>query len=340
MKLATTKKRIEYLDAMRGFCMILVVYSHLGTSIGFSNIFCNNIFHTFRMPLFFFLSGFLCFSKCVPPYCVYKLRKRFLGQLIPTIIVGTLFVVLMDGGDFMDNLFDKSKAGYWFTFVALEMYFVYAFITYLIDLLTSSAWLKSVIYLTIAILALPLSYYMGKSGFNNSSISGLLSLVYVVSYTPFFLLGVIAKMYYKQFNHLIENKWIISAVIIVFSILHIVGNLYTINIKLIFYGVPGVTLVYIIFYHFQDYLSCKTCIGSALSYIGKRTLPIYLIHYFLLGGVAPASIVPFVQNHCGWLVGFVCYFILSLLVIGGCLIIEALFRKANPLYRLCFGYPN
>lgn len=74
--------------------------------------------------------------------------------------------------------------------------------------------------------------------------------------------------------------------------------------------------------------------------IGKRTLPIYLTHYFLLSGVALGIIVPVIQNNCDWIVGFMCFFILSLVILGTCLLIEALFRKAGPLYRLCFGYPN
>ncbi len=65
--IVSSPKRIEYLDAMRGFCMILVVYAHLGSQTSISDLFGNNIFMTFRMPLFFFLSGFLCFSRFTPP---------------------------------------------------------------------------------------------------------------------------------------------------------------------------------------------------------------------------------------------------------------------------------
>lgn len=59
-----TKQRIEYLDAMRGFCMILVVYSHLGNT-NTPDLFCNNVFLTFRMPLFFFSEWiFMFFTIC------------------------------------------------------------------------------------------------------------------------------------------------------------------------------------------------------------------------------------------------------------------------------------
>lgn len=151
---------------------------------------------------------------------------------------------------------------------------------------------------------------------------------------------MIAKIYNTQFINLVENKWIISIIIVLFTTLHIVSNIYNIKIKLIFYGIIGVTLIFLVFHNFKDYFSCNTTIGKALSYIGKRTLPIYLIHYFLLSGIAPALTIPFIQNHTGWIIGFISYFILSLLIVCICLIIEAVFRKAEPLYRICFGYPN
>ena len=246
----------------------------------------------------------------------------------------------MAQGNFENALFHKSKAGYWFTFVALEIYFIFAFVTYLCDKTSSSLIFKTTIYIILAISSLPLSYWIGKSGFNKSNVSELFSIVSVVSYTPFFLFGVIAKIYKDKFINLIENKWIISIVIVSFFALHIIGNLYNLNIKLIVYGTIGVTLIFLIFHNFKDYFSCNTTIGKVFSYIGKRTLPIYLTHYFFLGGIAPVATIPLIQNYTRWITGFICYFILALLIIGICLIIEVIFRKAEPLYRICFGYPN
>ena len=53
-------KRIEYIDAMRGFTMILVVYAHIrfyGYHINdYSDAFSfNSLFMLIRMPLFFFV---------------------------------------------------------------------------------------------------------------------------------------------------------------------------------------------------------------------------------------------------------------------------------------------
>ena len=59
-------KRLEYVDAMRGITMIMVVFSHVitwcyGELESSINSF-NSFFILFRMPLFFFVSGFVLYK--------------------------------------------------------------------------------------------------------------------------------------------------------------------------------------------------------------------------------------------------------------------------------------
>lgn len=57
--------RIQYLDCMRGFTMILVVYSHLvifGYQVDGRNL-MNGVFLLFIMPLFFWVSGYLAYTS-------------------------------------------------------------------------------------------------------------------------------------------------------------------------------------------------------------------------------------------------------------------------------------
>ena len=49
------KQRIEYIDIAKGICIILVVYAHIDTTILDYKI--GIFFDSFRMPLYFFLSG-------------------------------------------------------------------------------------------------------------------------------------------------------------------------------------------------------------------------------------------------------------------------------------------
>lgn len=57
------KKRFEYIDAMRGFTMLLVVCAHVATySYQTDLVTFHAAFSTFRMPLFFFISGFILYK--------------------------------------------------------------------------------------------------------------------------------------------------------------------------------------------------------------------------------------------------------------------------------------
>ena len=61
----TKKPRMEWLDALRGFTMIMVVANHVA-QIGFEEQWKHSsslqFLLLFRMPLFFFISGFLAYK--------------------------------------------------------------------------------------------------------------------------------------------------------------------------------------------------------------------------------------------------------------------------------------
>ena len=89
----TSTKRIEWIDALRGFAILMVVMGHI-----YDHGFCivgtsfNNFYNGFHMPLFFFLSG--CFFKScdIKIFCLKKLRR--LWQ--PIIMLEIIPILLLD----------------------------------------------------------------------------------------------------------------------------------------------------------------------------------------------------------------------------------------------------
>lgn len=65
------KKRIEYIDLMKGICIILVVLLHSGVSIPNESV--DTMLRNVRMPLYFFLSGL--FFKEYSSFCDFIVRK-------------------------------------------------------------------------------------------------------------------------------------------------------------------------------------------------------------------------------------------------------------------------
>ena len=59
-------KRIQYIDALRGFTMILVVFAHVllwTFNLGNHETVIGSLFITFRMPMFFFISGYISYKS-------------------------------------------------------------------------------------------------------------------------------------------------------------------------------------------------------------------------------------------------------------------------------------
>lgn len=135
-----SKTRIQYVDAMRGFTMLLVVVSHVSVfCLGLygSNTFSyGNILSEFRMPLFFFVSGFVFYKSNFVWNNVNSLsflKKKIGVQVIFPLIF--LFASAYTRNLQIDDMItDYQKGGYWFTFVLLEYFIIYILLQYLLKI--------------------------------------------------------------------------------------------------------------------------------------------------------------------------------------------------------------
>lgn len=285
-------QRIEYLDAMRGFTMILVVLSHVvffglnNNSIAFNEFFCS-----FRMPLFFFISGFL-FYKMEREWDYLTIRsfvtKKFLVQIIPTCVFLFLFLYIFDS--FELKSLGSYKSGYWFTITLFEY-----FLLYITSTLLSVFFNKASSFL-IALIALTISFYSfwydnnhhGTGLLHNSSILELsLSAIGFINfkYYCFFVFGTFFKRFYNHFISFINNQYYIGIIVTLFFLFPIFTdyNLYTCNFYIfLLRGLLGIIVIFSFFKINANHFTHDSILGKSLQYVGKRTLDIYLLHYFFL----------------------------------------------------------
>lgn len=123
-------KRIEYIDAMRGFTMLLVVVSHIFVHSFHTENSFNSFFLTLRLPLFFFISGFVLYKTDTRwrfPNVTVFIYKKLLIQIIPTVVFLSVAAYIFHW-NILDSFCSYSKMGYWFTY-ALFFYFVIYAIT-------------------------------------------------------------------------------------------------------------------------------------------------------------------------------------------------------------------
>ncbi len=225
METIAPKKRIEYIDALRGFTMLLVVFSHVelfGLGIKSENSVINSLFIQFRMPLFFFISGFLAYNaKKIwdGRTALAATKKKLLVQIVPTLVLGLLYTYLVSAQNIFGFLGDPAKLGYWFTISLLEMFLLYYGINYIVHKTVSDSRKKIFTVGILALIAIALyPVYPLCSRFSESAknIMDLFCAGNTFHYFQFFIFGNIAAAYLPSLNKLLDSKFFSGGIIILF----------------------------------------------------------------------------------------------------------------------------
>ena len=163
------KPRLEWLDALRGFTMIMVVANHVA-QIGFEEEWKHSsslqFLLLFRMPLFFFISGFLAY-KASQVWTARNLGslvlKKCRVQLIPTLVFFLLATAILKPSfwpGLLESLHSPTKGGYWFTLVLLYMFLIYYPFAYFENKITSrlsplaSKWTSAILIVVLFLVSL------------------------------------------------------------------------------------------------------------------------------------------------------------------------------------------
>ncbi|HSI76282.1 MAG TPA: acyltransferase family protein [Lunatimonas sp.] len=287
------KKRIEYIDALKGFAIFLVLWGHsLQYLKNGYDAFQNPVFefiYSFHMPLFFMISGFF-FRSSLKLNIKDYLVKKSLQLLLPCFVWAILFFIqgiiidTIEGREyFFNNWLDVVKhilASTWGVWFLRELFISYL-IAYVSLKLFKNAWLACVLSISLVL------------------ISPFLAELQRV-FLPVFWAGFFLKDYYPIFLKYVKKIFIISAVVFSICLLFWNGN-YTmyitnfpslinfkeltlnvtnINISIfrLFIGLCGSTFFFALF----EILYSDSKFFSRLSKIGVNTLAIYLLQRLFL----------------------------------------------------------
>lgn len=346
-------KRIEYIDALRGFTMILVVAVHI-YSLCFMqgndneyDLSYNNFLGLFRMPLFFFISGFVFYkSDRSWDYITLKtfLTNKVRVQIFSTLVFFLSFCLLFQKGIHY-SLIDAQKAGFWFTYVLFIFYALYI----IIDIINCSIYTKKPFSNSTIISSLFLGlllYYLINNGEllnilspNTTSFLSLSKWQYFI----FFSFGCFIHKYYTIFLLWLENKYFKVGVILSF-VLATSFIFYQNNNSIIISNTPikfvsallGIVIVMCFFRDNEIHLSGSTKFGKVLQYIGKRTLDIYFLHYFFLP-YNLSIIGNLFKTYPNPLLEFILSILLATIVITSCLAVSKIIRISQTLTYYLLG---
>lgn len=333
-------ERIKYIDALRGFTMILVVFGHvMFTSLRLNRdeSIIGQFFLTFRMPMFFFISGFIaykCLEKWNIPFYCEMMKKKMVVQLIPTFIFFSLYSISHHSTPL--TFFHYGLNGYWFTIVLFEMFCIY----YTISLVCVKSRYVDIGLAFFSIIGI-LWYFMGNHTFRICKVLSIENLSY---YFQFFSIGILCRKYKHLFLMFLKNDNFRATIICTFVLLFFLifdvnlKNNYSLIYKLnhdIFVRYFAFLMIFIFFYSKKEFFNSPNLLSKTLCWVGKRTLDIYLLHYFFLP-VIP-WIKPYIQSNNDIIIHLFIALFIALLVTGLCLITSEIIRTSNILAHYCFG---
>lgn len=358
MNAATKGKRIEWLDAMRGITMILVVAYHVA-QYGFAEQEKTSASLPFlmllRMPLFFFVSGFLAyrarFTWTLPDTARLLMHKAYV-QVVPAMVFILVMATFKMKGGFADNMerlmASPTKCGYWFTWVLLQMFCVYYACSLAINramrrfpaLRPSEPAVWAALWL-VSLAGYETLYLPKTFTYHNDPFFSYTSLVQTIRFMHFFLLGNIVGRYRSRAAGLMDSRWFFPLAVATAALccadifrLHLMKGAWT--------NLPRTLAMYALLWtavmscrHYGGFLS-RSRTGLTLQYIGRHTLDIYLLHFLLIPSL------PFVgtwlnANHPNFLLDVLLSVAVALPVVAACLLVSAVLHTSPALGRFLFG---
>ena len=350
------KPRLEWLDALRGFTMILVVANHVaGMGFGMALKISSSMqfLIMFRMPLFFFVSGFLAYRATQ----VWDLKnlgslltKKLRVQIIPTVVF-FLFGAAILGKEFWPTVIDwigrPLKGGYWFTIVLLYMFIVYYLFCY-IESKFKKSWIPIMLLFIVSLGFYETCYQpryfswaFGWRGLPNEFMDTS-SISQLFLYFPFFLYGNIVHRYWNGAKKIMDSPWFFPMLIVV-VIFAALDSLKWHTLRMTWAVLPLtlarfalLTIVFMYFRFYHQYFTKVTVMGRILQYIGRRTLDIYLIHYLFMPNLPTIGSFFNAYRH-NFVLDTSLSFFLALLVIGFSIITSNILRISPFFKKWLFG---
>lgn len=335
--------RMPHVDALRGLAILFVVFGHVEIFSFFDFQHTTIIGRTFaaiQLPLFFFISGFCSYST--KNNGMPRLLSKFAQLVIPAFTVGLFYTHFYLGVGF-DNFFSNaSKLGYWFPLSLFEMFCI----SYFCSLIKEGGVRQN--HCDIYLVVVSLFLYCMKLPFKTSpmldTIGNYTSLHYTLGYFQFFATGILLRKYIHIFDKILKLHTIMTGAICVFFIsfvslifvpqivdsASIKGQIWiTIVETLIAY--PAIYILYVVFYRLLE----NTRITVWLSYIGRRTMDVYLLHYFLLPTLPMVG--DFLINYPNVVVELLVGFILSAIIVLMSVGIGRIIRLSPIVSRYLLG---
>ena len=237
----------------------------------------------------------------------------------------------------------ESKYGFWFTYTLFQYFVIYIVIEALFNKEQSNKREFGVMLFMLVLSILAFYYENMRFTYNLGICRQVLTLLSFtkMKYIIFFWFGTFVKKNFTSFIRFTDNQYVIAICLCIFFVIAIHSKpIYLSNNELrllsfLLSGISGIIIVFTFFRKNEAYISKKNNFGKVLQFIGRRTLDIYLIHFFVL---------PYHIHQIGtWpttsykLLDLVMFLILAFWIIAISLLISSIIRLSPFLGHYLFG---
>lgn len=271
------KKRVPWIDYAKGLSIILVVSTHsmfaeIDSSLYSDNLFfLNNIIVHMRMPLFFFVSGLFihkamtCNREDFLKTKVFNLFYLYVLWSIIVYVTKTLPDYYFFQYSEVTNLENILTIFYAPTGM---LWFIYALLIFMVITRLAMPSLKLVFIFSITCYLFV--YKVGISGFLGDRL--------ITNY-PFFLLGYLLSRFTLRATDKINSLHLLVPVLYLSTTSYLLANeistLRIVELLLSFTAIAACIITVVSIANFKCF--------SWLGYVGRNTLPIYVMHFFPIG---------------------------------------------------------
>ena len=335
------KERIVFLDTIKGFAILLVVMGHTiaWTYPNWENICLFNqqesievmiggvlwqIIYTFHMALFFMVSGYLIENSSITKRAFFqKLKAKTLRLLLPYLATGYLIY------------FVRGTWGYWFLLSLYEL----SILGLLVNICSNhfnrhhkfinDVLLLGVIYLILRVFTvIPVT-------------SAFVDYGLVKYFIPFFF-GFLFKKY-EMLQTIVKHPYTFTTSLVLFVLffisryLTLVPALYLVISKLDYFLSLHALLGCIVFFHlFMKGINKQ--IEVFLIYLGKHSMPIYILHNLFVIQITGIGLFILHQNPVTSITLQILYsFLVGMVAIGLCILTYKFLYRSSAIRLLMFG---
>ena len=325
------KSRIHYIDRLKGFAILLVIMGHVyGMAFDLTEEMVYKVICSFHMPLFMFLSGLVASSGITAPYWDRKkMVKKVRGLLLPLFVFGMCFTMTF-ANDFCSGLIgfleSPNKNGYWYLMTLAVFYLS----LYVFRLNVKCKWYVDV---ALAIVTWGGYFVLWKYMAQRADYFCLLNCG---NFYLFFILGAFCTKYGLT-DWLMRKSWlvVVAGLLGYFALFGYVAPIHAVQSLIKHIALPMCALMVVVPL-FVRRESGVSYVERGLEYIGRSTLDIYVLHYFLISilkdqrGLFPVNVSP--------VFAFLMILSLSLFISILCLWVGKVLHRSRWIEMVVYGH--